>query len=151
MDGPASRCGSGVIQGTSTVPSTLTHGIRECWSIYFVYGTFCPARLPTTSGSRSSVFSNQTRLLGNPVRPWLRHVEAGVLEEDSRPVTVGFEPVDHPRIGEPIGRPRVCDPTGRFAFQHLAAHHDPVEAGHGFRRHAKRVALGRRQIPGTFG
>src|SRR5580700_5825706 len=32
------------------------------------------------------------------------------------------------------------EPTWRFAFQHLAAHHDPVEAGFGIRRQAKRVA-----------
>jgi hypothetical protein len=34
------------------------------------------------------------------------------------------------------------------AFQQ---HHDPVEAGLGVRRHAKRGALGRRQILRTFG
>ena len=61
-------------------------------------------------------------------------------------VTVGFEPVDHLRIDDRAGRPRGCEPTWRFAFQHMAAHHDPVEAGLGVRRHAKRVALGRRQI-----
>src|SRR5262249_37719057 len=69
----------------------------------------------------------------------------------TRPVTVGFEPVDPLRIDDRAGRPRGCEPTGRFAFQHLAAHHDPVEAGPGVRRHAKRVALGRRQVLGTVG
>jgi hypothetical protein len=95
---------------------------------------------PTKLGSSESLFA-----------PGLRHVEAGVLEEDSRPVTVGFEPVDHLRIDDRAGRPGVCEPTWRFAFQHLAAHHDPVEAGLGVRRHAKRVALGRRQILRTVG
>jgi hypothetical protein len=33
-----------------------------------------------------------------------------------------------------------------FAFQNLTARHDPIEAGLVVRRHAKRVALGRRQI-----
>ena len=95
---------------------------------------------PTKLGSSESLFA-----------PGLRHVEAGVLEEDSRPVTVGFEPVDHLRIDDRAGRARVCEPAWRFAFQHLAAHHDPVEAGLGVRRHAKRVALGRRQMFRTVG
>ena len=90
---------------------------------------------PTKLGSSESLFA-----LGP------RHVEAGVLEEDSRPVAVGFEPVDHLRIDDRAGRPRGCEPTWRFAFQHLAAHHDPVEAGLGVRRYAKRVARGRKPI-----
>src|SRR6266852_9708470 len=69
----------------------------------------------------------------------MRHVEAGVLEEDARPATDGFEPVDHLRIDDRAGWPRGCELTWRFAFQHLAAHHDPVEAGLGVQRHAKRV------------
>jgi hypothetical protein len=44
---------------------------------------------PTKLGSSKSLFA-----------PGLRHVEAGVLEEDSRPVTVGFEPVDYLRIDD---------------------------------------------------
>src|SRR5262249_28533345 len=32
--------------------------------------------------------------------------------------------------------PSTCEPTWRFAFQHLAAHHDPVEAGLWARRQA---------------
>ena len=69
-----------------------------------------------------------------------------MLEEDASSVSVGFEPVAHLRIDDRAARLRGCEPTWRFAFQHLAAHHDPVEAGLGVRRHAKRVALGRRQI-----
>ena len=33
-----------------------------------------------------------------------------------------------------------------FAFQHLSAHHDPVEAGLGVRRHAKRSIGSRMEI-----
>src|SRR5258708_39924817 len=40
--------------------------------------------------------------------PRLRHVEARMLEDATRPVAVRFEPEAHPRIGEPIGRPREC-------------------------------------------
>jgi hypothetical protein len=95
---------------------------------------------PTKLGSSECLFA-----------PGLRHVEAGVLEEDARPATVGFELVAHLRIDDRAGRPRVCEPTWRFAFQHLAAHHDPVEAGLEVRRRAKRVAPGRRQILRTVG
>ena len=79
----------------------------------------------------------------------LRHVEAGVLEEDARPVTVGFEPVDHLRIDDRAGRPRVCE--SRRAGIRIPAPSQrttrSVEAGLGVRRHAKRVALGPAKDP----
>src|SRR5262245_26151211 len=56
--------------------------------------------------------------------PELRRVEVGVLEDDARPIADGFEPVDHRRTDDRAVRPRVCEPSGRFAFQHLAAHHE---------------------------
>ena len=74
-----------------------------------------------------------------------------MLEEDARSVSVGFESVAYPHNDARAAGPRVREPTWQFAFQHLAARHDPVEAGLGVRRHAKRVALGRRQILRTVG
>ena len=37
------------------------------------------------------------------IAPLLGDVEARVLEEDTRPLAVRFEPEAHPRIGEPAG------------------------------------------------
>jgi hypothetical protein len=98
-----------------------------------LHGRFALSRLYAAQGSRprreaARAFSpGQTRLRGKPVPPGLRYVEAGVLGEDARPVTVGFEPEDHLRIDDRAGRPRACEPTWRFAFQHLAAHDDSVK------------------------
>src|SRR5262245_11800915 len=60
--------------------------------------------------------------------PGLGEVEAGVLEEDARPVALGFESVAHLRPDDRTARPRVHEQSGRFAFQHLTAH-DAVETG----------------------
>src|SRR2546428_477231 len=46
---------------------------------------------------------------------------------------------------------KTCHPPETICAWAGAAHHDPVEAGLGVRRHAKHVALGRRQILRTVG
>jgi hypothetical protein len=113
---------------------------------------FTPRKAPDHAGKPLEQF-RPTKLASSEslFAPSLRHVEAGVLEEDSRPVTIGFGPVDHLRVDDRAGRPRVREPTRRFASHRLPSHHDPVEAGLGVRRHAKRVALGRRLLPRTVG
>ncbi len=113
---------------------------------------FTPRKAPNHAG-KPLEHSRPTKLGPSEClfAPGLRHALAGVLEEDARPATVGFELIAHLRIDDRAARPRGCEPTWRFAFPHLAAHHDPVEAGLGVRRHAKPVALGRRQILRTVG
>src|SRR5262249_23124377 len=87
-----------------------------------LHGRFTLSRLYAAQGSRPrreaprACPPNKPRLLGRPVRPRAATCRSRRLEEASRPVPVGFEPVDHLRIDDRAGRPRVCEPTWRFAF-----------------------------------
>ena len=114
------------------LPSRLVHDsksrqrLREPLLAGFglLHGRFTLGRHYAARGSRPrreaarAVSSDRARLFGNLFAPGLRHVEAGVLEEDSRPVRVGLELVDRLRIDDRDGLPRVCEPSWRFAFQH---------------------------------
>src|SRR5262249_9173083 len=65
-----------------------------------------------------------------------------MLEDDARSFAIRLQPEAHPRIDDwSAGRPREHEPTGRFALQHLAAHHQPIETNLGIRRHAKREMM----------